>query len=117
MARSTSLEVEPAAPRIVMQYFRGDILVCELRCAGTSMQVHISHTGRDGNGDGSDGWRIEAHTKVSDEEVVIAESRTTRIAALHAVGDAWNTRGAELGLSAYDWEAVAVALRTVRAID
>ena len=117
MARSTSSEVEPAAPRIVMQYFRGDILVCEMRCAGTSLHVHISHTSRDGTGDGSDGWRIEAHGKVSDEEVVISESRTTRSAALHAVGDAWNTRGAELGLSTFDWDAVAVALRTVRAIE
>ena len=105
---------EPAATRIVMQYFRGDVLVCELKCAGVSLNLHISRAER---GDNDSGWRVEAHGKLPDSEVVIAESGTTRTAALSAVGDAWNAKGPGLGLNAFDWDAVATALRSVRAIE
>jgi hypothetical protein len=111
MSRST----ETTSLRIVMQYFRGDVLVCELKCAGASLNLHISRGER--GDDGEPAWRIEAHGKLTDSEIVIAESGTTRTAALSAVGNAWNEKGPGLGLEAFDWDAVAVALRTVRAID
>ena len=115
MARSPSDDAETPRPRIVMQYFRGSVLVCELRCAGSSLHVHISHTRPEDEGE--TGWRVQARGKVSDNEIVIAESRPTRSAALVAVGAAWNARGPELGLSSFDWDEVAVALRSVRAIE
>jgi len=105
---------DTTALRIVMQYFRGDVLVCELKCAGACLDLHISK-GERGSNDG--GWRVEAHGKVADSEIVMAESRLTRTQALAAVGDAWTTQGPGLGLQAFDWDAVAVALRSVRAID
>ena len=100
--------------RIVMQYFRRDVRVCELECAGASLALHISNPGDAPRGSE---WRIEAHGKHSGGEIVIAESRTTRHLALLAVGDAWGAKGPGLGLHPFDWGAVASVLKAVRIID
>ncbi len=102
-------------PRIVMQYFRGDTLVCELRTAEGSLSIHISRG--DGNGDRNVGWRIEAHGTSADKDVAIAASGPTRRAALSEVSSRWSAQRSELGLHLVDWEAVAVALTAVRAVE
>ncbi|HEX6271451.1 MAG TPA: hypothetical protein VFZ53_00355 [Polyangiaceae bacterium] len=106
---------ESSAPRISVQYFRGDTLVCELRSAGSTVSVHISRG--DGEGNRDNGWRVEAHGKVVDEEIVITAAAPTRRSALMEVGSKWSVQGAELGLQRVDWDAVAVALVSVSAID
>jgi hypothetical protein len=106
---------DTSAARIVMQYFRGDTLVCELRIAQGSLSVHVSRG--DGNGNRDAGWRVEAHGKVVDKEIVIAASGATRRDALAEVSAQWSAQRPELGLYAVDWDAVAVALSAVRAIE
>ena len=103
------------APRIVMQYFRGNTLVCELRTPEAPLSVHISPGNGDGNQDA--GWRVEAHGKVVDQDVVVAASGTTRRDALTEVSAQWGAQRPALGLFLVDWEAVAVALSAVRAIE
>jgi hypothetical protein len=106
---------ETNALRIVMQYFRGDTLVCELKSAEASLSVHVSRGDGDGNRDA--GFRIEAHGKVVDKDVVIAASAPTRRAALTEVSSRWNAQRSELGLDLVNWEAVAFTLTSVRAIE
>ena len=105
----------PRATRIAMQHFRGDTLVCELRTAETSLIVHISRA--DGEENRNAGWRIEAHDKVVGEDIVVAASGPTRRAALAEVSRQWSERGPVLGLHLVDWDAIAVALSSVRAIE
>jgi hypothetical protein len=106
---------DKSAHRIVMQYFRGNTLVCELRTPEAPLSVHISPGNDDGDRDA--GWRIEAHGKVIDKDIVVAASGTTRRNALTEVSTRWSAQRPELGLFLVDWEAVAVALSAVRAID
>ena len=105
----------PRATRIAMQHFRGDTLVCELRTAETSLIVHISRADVEGNRNA--GWKIEAHDKVVGEDVVVVASGPTRRAALEEVSHQWSARGPELGLHLVDWDAIAAALSSVRAIE
>lgn len=106
---------ETNAPRIVMQYFRGDTLVCELKTAATTLRLHVARGDADGNRE--NGWRIEAHGKVVENEVMIAACGPTRRAAFTEVCSKWSAQGYELGLPSVDWDGVAVALTAVRAID
>ena len=121
MSRSLNSETsrnnrpDSGAPRIVMQYFRGDTLVCELRTAGESLRVLISRGDDEGNRD--NGWRIEAHRKVVDDDIVIGALGATRRAAFTEMCSKWSTQAPELGLLVVDWDAVAVALSSVRAIE
>lgn len=107
---------EPISTRITMQHFRGETLICELRADGAALNLHISRG--DGKGGPRDeGWRVEAHGKVADVDVVITEFAATREAAFSAVGAQWTARAPELGLHAFDWTAVAAALKSVRALE
>jgi hypothetical protein len=106
--------VDATALRIVMQYFRRDVRVCELECGGASLALHISTP--DDAPRGSE-CCIEAHGRHSGGEIVIKESRTTRHLALLAVGEAWVAKGPGLGLPLFDWVAVASVLKAVRIID
>jgi hypothetical protein len=112
---SSGGEPNVKAPRIVMQYFRGQTLVCELKSAGESLRLHISPRDRGENGE--EGWQIEAHAKVADQEVMVGALGTTRRAAFTEMRSKWSTQAPELGLGPVDWDAVAVALASVRAIE
>ncbi len=59
-------------------------------------------------------WRVAARTASSDATVEATEP--TRAQALQAVADAWRALPAEAGAPELDWQAVAAALKTVRAI-
>ena len=61
-------------------------------------------------------WRIEARASRADEAIVVSQWGATRPEALKAVGAAWTARAAADNLPAFDWDAVAKLLDSVRAI-
>jgi hypothetical protein len=79
------------------------------------LRVHISRDDDEGNRES--GWRIEAQRKVADNEIVIGALGATRRAAFTEMCSKWSAQGPDLGLHAVDWDAVAVALTSVRAIE
>jgi hypothetical protein len=78
-------------------------------------RLTVSIFPRDGVQDAGD-WRVEARASRADEAVVIAEWGATRGDALREVGRAWASRAVADRLPSFDWEEVAKALDTVRAI-
>ena len=68
------------------------------------------------NGDGLGGWSAEAHVHVSTESPSIAKPGVTREKALSAVARAWVAKRCTEAFPEMDWEAVATAMRAVRAI-
>lgn len=103
------------APRIVVQYFRGHTLICELTIGGKSVHFHISPPGEGKNDTG--GWRVEARATIVDSEIVIDAIGPTRRAAFTEMSSKWNAEGPEFGLRALDWNAVAAVLTAVRALE
>jgi hypothetical protein len=61
-------------------------------------------------------WCVDARVSSTHEAAPIEAWGGTRIDALREVGRLWATKGVALGLPTCDWEAVATALSTVRAI-
>jgi hypothetical protein len=111
----SSRPANTSPPRIVLQYFRGHTLVCELRAAGESLRLQISP--EDGSGKSAAGFRIESHAKVGDKDIVIGALGPTRRAAFMEMTVSFSAQAPELGLKPVDWQAVAVALTTVRALE
>jgi hypothetical protein len=99
--------------RIVTQYWRGNVRVCELENAGNILDVHISPCESQGNGE----WLVEVRSGHTDAAISIAERGTTRASALIAAASSWVKDGPALGLRSWDWDAVTRALRAVQAID
>ncbi len=106
---------ESNAIRITQQFRSGEAMVYDLR--GTTGRLTLRVTGRGGADDGPPTeWRIEATTSSSPDAVVVAEWAATRADALHAVGQTWSQKRLACNLPLLDWDAVARALRAVRAI-
>lgn len=103
----------PPACKVTMQYHAGDSFVYELESKGTAFVVHVSRCAAPDQGNG---WMVAAHNGRNAGAVVIAESAPTRTEALRRVGHAWGEKSSELGLPVFDWDAVAAALLSVRAI-
>jgi hypothetical protein len=96
--------------RVATQYWKGEVRVCEIECAGQTLDIHISQpTG--GN------WLAEAHSDHSAAAVVIVGSGSSRSAALLDLAAGWSEKAPALGLHAFDWKAVTEALRAVNASD
>jgi hypothetical protein len=70
------------------------------------------------NGDGLGAFTAKAHTHVreSDDSPSIVKPGLTREDALRAVARAWAAKHRATGFPWMDWDAVATALRAVRAI-
>jgi hypothetical protein len=102
--------IDPAALRVTMQYWKGNVRICELECSGRSLdiRVHQSETER---------WLFEAHSDRSAAPVIINGSGDTRTAALTDLATSWSSQATALGLFRFDWEAVAALLRTVNVIE
>ena len=109
-SRDQAAATERATLRVVTQYWRGDVRVCEIECAGQTLDIHMS---RPDSGD----WVAEAHSDHSDKAVVIVGSGSSRSAALLDLAALWSEKAAALGLHAFDWKAVAEVLRRVNASD
>jgi hypothetical protein len=60
-------------------------------------------------------WRVDLSTG-SQSEAAITEWGPTKADALKAAGATWLSSSGSLGLPTFDWDAVAKALTTVRAI-
>jgi hypothetical protein len=99
--------------RIVMQYWRGDVRVCELESGGDTLDVHISRCEEPGNLE----WLVAMRSGRTEAAVSIAERGTTRANALLAATSSWAARGSALGFRPWDWDAVTRALKAVQAID
>jgi len=109
-SREQAATKERNSVRVATQYWKGDVRVCEIECAGQILDIHIS---RPADGD----WIAEAHSDHSEQAVVIVGSGSSRSAALLALAAGWSEKGPALGLHAFDWKAVAEVLRRVNASD
>lgn len=99
-----------ATASIAQQYRERECMTYELECQGTRLTVRIFFPNE---GDGA-GWRIEARTNQT--EVAVEAREATREGALAAVAEAARSLVAQPSLSDLDWDAVAVALKNVRAV-
>jgi hypothetical protein len=106
------LKQDENAPRITQQYRdRERRMVYEVRY-GTSLLVLLAS---ESEGEVSE-WRFEAHPRESPQLVVTGAWAGTRAAAFKTMRELWVERGEGLGLGPIDWDKVAVALESVRAI-
>jgi hypothetical protein len=105
-------EKEKDALRITNQFRSKGSMVYDLRCNGERLTVTVSP--RTTEQDGGE-WRVEARAGGRPVEDIVERWGATRIDALRAVGRAWTEQLAR-GLPRFDWEAVAQALITVRAV-
>ena len=103
-------EIDPHLLRVVTQYFRGDVRVCELESGGAPLDVHVSRAT-------SVEWVIEAHSNHTSDAVVISGRGSTRADALRAVATSWTAQATALDLRTFDWKAVGDILRSVNAVD
>jgi hypothetical protein len=88
-------------------------MVYDLSCDDVRLTIELAmRTNQDGLGD----WIAEAHARQSAEKPTIAEPGATRDDAFRAVARSWTARERAYGFPELDWEAVAVAMRNVRAI-
>jgi len=105
---STAAEV----PHITQQYRDRDRrMVYELR-HGTSLLVLVAS---ESAGDVAE-WRFEAHPRETPQLVVSGIWSSSRALAFQTMRDLWIERGEGLGLARIDWQKVADALASVRAI-
>jgi hypothetical protein len=95
--------------KIMNQYFRGDVRVCELESAAGVIDVHVSRSA-------DTSWQVEVHSKRSADAVVIVGSGATSAAALSAAATEWAAQADYLGLKVFDWKSVTEALYLVQAI-
>jgi hypothetical protein len=103
----------PPACKVTMQYHSGKGFVYELDNAGAALAVHVSRAAASGD-EGE--WLVAVHNGRNADAAVIAESASTRSEALRRVANSWVEKSSELGLPAFDWNAVTDALLSVRAI-
>jgi hypothetical protein len=106
------MKADPNDPRITQQYRdRHQRMVYEVR-QGTALLVLFALESADPTKE----WRFEAHPMQSPQLLVTGPWGSTRADAFRAMRDLWVERGDALGLAHIDWEKVAVALASVRAI-
>jgi len=103
----------PPVARITNQFRKRDAMVYDLSYEDVRLTIEMA--ARD-NSDGLGEWSAEAHARQSAEKPSIAEPGATREDALRAVARSWVAKQRAYGFPEMDWEAVAVAMRAVRAI-
>lgn len=115
----TRWDKAPEVPKlkVITQYWRGRERVCELEKSGNVLDLRISRAEEALDGAAVAGWHVRAQSGHAETAHVFSESGSTRSAALSAVASAWVERAPALGLPTFDWEAVAVALRAVNAVE
>lgn len=112
-AKSKDAKAKPTGPRVITQYWKGQVRVCELESSGVTLDVHISRSRTSAVAE----WLVEVRSNHTDQAVTVEGRGTTRAAALLAAASAWGEQEPELGLGTFDWPAVADALRAVHAMD
>ena len=103
------------AAMITTQFRTRDGMAYGFKCEGTKLTLSISP---EDTATGFEGWRIEASTRIPEQTTphTIVASGTTREVTLREVGRLWATPNGQTELPFVDWEAIAVALASVRAL-
>jgi len=102
------------ALRITDQFRKNDGMYYDFRCDDDRLTITITPRATQ---DDAGEWRVQAWAgRSSETNSLLTEWGTTRADALRAVGDSWASRRLELRLPTFDWEAIAKALGTVRAL-
>jgi hypothetical protein len=88
-------------------------MVYDLLCVDVRLTIEVAQRRND---DGLGEWVVEAHARQATDRPTIHEPGVTRNAALHAVARAWIAKQGAYGFPQLDWDAVSVAMLSVRAI-
>jgi hypothetical protein len=109
--RPTKKRVEARA-RITQQFREAANMTYELDCEGNRLILRIFpiETAPD------EEWRVEARTSDSPDAVVASATAKSRIQAFDAVASWWREHALSRALVTFDWDAVATAMTTVRAL-
>ncbi len=107
-------EQKNTALRIMNQFRSAGGMAYDLKCDGVRLTLLITErTSSDDTGN----WRVEARGSLTSEKTAtIVEWGDTRADALASIGRKWSVASDTPGLRVFDWEAVASALRAVRAL-
>jgi hypothetical protein len=100
--------------RVTNQFRSREVMVYDLASEGAQLTISIAPCAN--NLDGTGEWRAEAYARQAPEHPALAETGATRGDALSAVAQAWTAKNRAWGFPSLDWEAIARALRAVRAI-
>jgi hypothetical protein len=103
-------EEKNTAARITNQFHLGDKMVYEFRCDGVSVSISMM-----GGKDRSE-WHAEATAKVFPDAAVAQGVGASRGDALSGLREAWCCQREGRPFPRLDWEAIRLALATVRAI-
>jgi hypothetical protein len=107
-------EPKKTALQITNQFHSGGGMAYDLKCDGVRLTLLITQRTR---ADDPAEWRIEARGSLgADHRGSVVEWGASREDALRAIGRSWASATETTGLRVFDWEAVVVALRAVRAL-
>jgi hypothetical protein len=106
-------KTDERATRITDQFRSRGGMNYDLKCDGARLSLMVAPRA---NPDDPGEWRVEASSSQSPAVAPIIRWAASRGDAVRDVGVAWSAEGVLMGLPSFDWQAVAVALRAVRAI-
>lgn len=101
--------------RIVQQFREAHNMTYELDCTGSPLIVRVFPMNGESATPTSE-WKIEARVSNAADAVVASATAPTRALALTGVAQWWSDNAATYALGSYDWNAIAEAMTTVRAI-
>ena len=99
--------------RITDQFRKRDAMVYDLTCEDIRLTIEVAQRP---NEDGLGEWVVEAHARQGADRPTIHEPGVTRKEALRAVARVWMAKQGAYGFPQLDWDAVSVAMLSVRAI-
>ena len=108
--RKAAAKVRPNVA-LTQQYRERHNMTYELDCLGVRLTVRVFFPA-----EGAADWRIEARSGVGAEAFVIDKAASTRELALREICEAWQASSAPSAAPSVDWQAVTLALKTVRAV-
>ncbi|WP_394843114.1 hypothetical protein LZC95_39440 [Pendulispora brunnea] len=101
------------AIRITDQFRKEDSMVYDFRRDEDRLTISVApRTTAEDAGE----WRVRAWMRGASEAEAVTEWGATRAEALQAVGRTWASQRLERNLPPFDWDAIAAALGTVRAL-
>ena len=112
MARANHTDNGSDKLRITDQFRTRQGMAYELREKGARLTVLIAERTAEGQ---ATEWHVEASSAQA-AGASVAHAASTKAEALRRTGVEWAADGLTRGLPSFDWAAVAIALRAVRAI-
>lgn len=107
------MKAEQSRCKVLGRYQSGGEVVYELGSSDAKLEIRISSQAA---GPGARSWHVAALDGAMPDAIAISDSAETKRAALSKVAAQWVQQQAELGLTVFDWDAVAAALLAVRGI-